>query len=113
MLTNQYVILAYKMTNRFPRTEIFGMTSQARRASLSVMLNYIEGFARRKKKVVLNFYETSYASLQESIYVFYLSKLQRYIQKEEYMKLFTLKEEIAKMLWVTIEGLDTDMNNDN
>lgn len=84
------------------------MTSQVRRAAVSIMLNYVEGYARSKKKVMLNFYETSYGSLQESIYVFYLSLELNYIKAEDYKLLFDLKESISKMLWKTIVGLRSD-----
>jgi len=85
------------------------MISQCRRSSLSIMLNYIEGYARTKKKVMLNFYETSYGSLQESSYIFYLAVRLGYIKMKEYNKLFRYKEEISKMLWSTIEGIKRDI----
>jgi len=107
-LINEYVLLAYKVSEKFSKTEIYGMTSQCRRATLSVMLNYVEGYSRTKKKVMLNFYETSFASLKESIYVFYLALRLKYIDKVDYYKLFELKEEISRMLWKTTEGLRQD-----
>ncbi len=107
-LINEYVLLGYEISKKFPSDERYGMTSQGRRALLSVMLNYVEGYARTKKKVMLNFYETSYGSLKESIYVFYVATRFQYITVQEYMKLFHLKEEIAKMEWTTIEGLRTE-----
>lgn len=70
---DEYIFSGYKITNKFPRSEIYGMTSQCRRALLSIMLNYVEGYGRTKKKVMLNFYEISFGSLKESIYVFYLA----------------------------------------
>lgn len=72
---------------------------------MSIMLNYLEGYARTRKKVMLNFYEISYGSLQESIYIFYLAVRLDYIKIEEYNQLFEFKEEISKMLWATSEGL--------
>ncbi len=45
----------YRATRDFPREEIYGVTSQLRRVSLSVILNYIEGYARQKEKVYKNF----------------------------------------------------------
>lgn len=77
---------------------------------MSVMLNYVEGYARTRKKVMLNFYETAYGSLQESIYIFYLAVRLNYIKIEEYNQLFGFKEEIGKMLWSTLKGLREDSN---
>jgi len=45
---NEYVHFVYKITRSFPKEELYGTTSQLRRSALSVVLNYIEGFARRK-----------------------------------------------------------------
>lgn len=109
-LINEYILLGYKISKKFPKEELYGMTSQCRRALLSVMLNYVEGYARTRKKVMLNFYETAYGSLQESIYVFYLAVRLNYIKVEEYNQLFEFKEEISKMLWSTLEGLRKDCN---
>jgi len=107
----KYILLGYSMLKKFPQEERYEMSSQARRALVSVLLNYVEGYARSKKKVMLNLYETSYGSLQESICIFYLATKLKYISTKEYMELFILKEEIAKMEWSTIEGLRKDTKN--
>ena len=101
----EYILLGYEVLKDFPKEELYGMSAQARRSLVSVLLNYTEGYARSKKKVMLNQYEISYGSLQESICVFYLSVQLSFISKEKYSKLFTRKEEIAKMLWSTINHL--------
>jgi len=44
---DEYAHLVYEITGNFPKEEIYGITSQLRRASLSVILNYVEGFARQ------------------------------------------------------------------
>lgn len=85
------------------------MLSQVQRALVSILLNYVEGYARTKKGVTLNLYETSYGSLQESIAVFYLACQLKYISIDEYKSLFAKKEEIAKMEWSTLEGLRRDL----
>jgi len=59
----------YRISKKFPKEEMYGITSQIRRASLSVMLNYVEGYARCRSKVYLNFLEMSYGSLQECKYI--------------------------------------------
>ena len=63
---DEYAHLVYKLTRDFPKEEIYGITSQLRRAALSVILNYVEGYARVKNKVHKNFLEISYGSLKES-----------------------------------------------
>lgn len=110
-LITQYILLGYKISSDFPSDERFSLTSQCRRALLSIMLNYVEGYARSRPKQLLNFYETSYGSLQESITTFYFAVQFKYINKENYIKLYNYKEEIAKMLWKTIEGLRKDIKN--
>ncbi|HDZ85544.1 MAG TPA: four helix bundle protein, partial [Candidatus Moranbacteria bacterium] len=51
---DEYAHFIYKITKAFPREEVYGVTSQLRRSGLSVILNYIEGFARKKKAVKQN-----------------------------------------------------------
>ncbi len=100
-----FVKLVYKLTKQFPKDELYGVTSQLRRASLSVILNYIEGFARFKSGTQLNFYETSYGSLKESKYLLFFSETENYITKREYEESFKLGEEISKMLWNEIQRI--------
>ncbi len=102
---DKYVSKVYDCTEKFPKTEIFGITSQLRRASLSIILNYIEGYARRRNKVLLNFLETSYGSLKESKYLVYFSFKRKYLGEKEYKELLGLAEEIGAMLWGTINKL--------
>ena len=100
-----YVHLVYKITKDFPKEELFGATSQLRRAALSVILNYIEGFARIKKAVKRNFWEISYASLKESKYLLNFSYKEEFVSKDNYAKGISMAEEIGAMLWRMIKGL--------
>ncbi len=105
LLMDEFVSRIYEITKYFPKEEIYGLTSQLRRASLSVILNYIEGFARQRKLVLKNFLEISYGSLKESKYLIYFSTKQGYIKKLEEEKLLNLSEEIGAMLWGIIKKL--------
>lgn len=103
---DEYVKGVYLVTKNFPKDEMYGMTSQLRRSALSVMLNYIEGYARRKGdncKVYQNFLEISYGSLKESKYIIYLSQHLKYISVAEYKKLLALSEEIGAMVYKIIQ----------
>ena len=100
-----YLKLVYRVTKDFPRDELYGVVSQLRRATLSVMLNYVEGYARFKTGTKLQFYETSYGSLKESKYLIYFSFTEEYIKKEDYDKLIVMADEIGKMLWREMDPL--------
>lgn len=102
---NDYIHLVYKLTRKFPREEIYGVTSQLRRAALSIMLNYVEGFARMRNKVYKNFIEISHGSLKESRYLLEFSLDEKYISKEEYEKTIKLADEIGAMLYGILKRL--------
>jgi four helix bundle protein len=102
---DEFVHLVYKITKDFPKDELYGVISQLRRASLSVILNYIEGYARRKEKVYKNFLEISYGSLKESKYLLHFSLVENYLSKENYNKAVKLTEDIGKMLWGILRKL--------
>ncbi len=61
-IMDEFVHLIYKETRNFPKEELYGVTSQIRRAVLSIILNYIEGFTRIKNGIKINFLEISYGS---------------------------------------------------
>jgi four helix bundle protein len=105
---DEYIHLVYKLTKNFPKNELFGVISQLRRSALSVILNYIEGFARRKpenSKAYINFLEISYASLKESKYLLHFSLVEKYLTKDEYKQAGKLAEEIGAMLWKTMKNI--------
>ena len=109
---DEFVHFVYKVTRKFPKEELFGATSQLRRAALSVILNYIEGFARRRRAVQLNFFETSYASLKEAKYLLYFSYKENFLGEEDYKYGMKLVEEIGAMLWTEIINLEQTLKQE-
>lgn len=102
---DEYVHFVYKLTKNFPREELYGVTSQLRRAALSVMLNYVEGYARNRSKVNKNFLEISYGSLQESKYLLDFAEKEGYIRKEEHATAAKMADAIGAMLWGIIKKI--------
>ncbi len=99
---HEYVKHVYKISRGFPREELYGITSQLRRAAISIILNFIEGYARRRGdncKVFKNFLEISYGSLKETKYLIYFSFTENFINKKDYESLIKMGDEIGKMLW--------------
>lgn len=106
-----FITYSYSIAEKFPKEEKFGLVSQLCRAAISVMLNYVEGFARRRIKVKLNFYEISHGSCQECKYIFFFAFSQKWICKEEYDKAILMTDEIGRMLWSTIDFLEKEEKN--
>ncbi len=100
----------YKITKEFPREELFSATSQLRRATLSIILNFVEGFARRRIAVKINFFEISYGSLKETVYLLEFAYAEKWITKEEYEHSIRLSNEIGAMLWSELENLEQQKN---
>ncbi len=65
---HQYVLYVYEYTTAFPKSEIFALTSQFRRAAISIAANLAEGFKKRSKKDKLRFLNISQGSLEECRY---------------------------------------------
>ena len=103
---DEYAHFVYRIAKKFPREELYGIVSQIQRSALSVILNYIEGYARRKPLVRLNFLEISYGSLQESKYLLFFAFTEKYLNESDYRNGMTLAEEIGAMLWKEISCLD-------
>jgi four helix bundle protein len=73
-LADDVAILTYKQTANFPKQEMYGLTSQMRRAAVSVPSNIVEGCARESQAEFLRFLDIAFASLRELHYQFSLSQ---------------------------------------
>ena len=72
-LADGLVMAVYQATRSFPKDELFGLTSQLRRAAVSVAANIVEGCARDGEKEYLNFLNMAFGSLREAGYLIDLS----------------------------------------
>jgi four helix bundle protein len=90
-----WVLEVYRFTERFPRHELFGLTSQLRRAAVSVPANFAEGFKKRGHGDKIRFYNIAQGSLEECRYYFILAEDLRY---GDSTSLKSGAEEISKML---------------
>lgn len=95
----------YLVSKKFPKEEIYGITSQMRRAALSIPLNIVEGFARQSKNEYRRFLEIAYGSLKETKYLLYFAQREKMIDTKEYQEILKLTEEIGKIIWATIKTI--------
>lgn len=89
----------YNISKDFPRSEIYGITSQLRRSALSIPLNIVEGYSRQSKKHFKNFLSIAYGSLVETEYLVEFVYHLKYIKKENFDRLSEDLEELGKMIW--------------
>jgi four helix bundle protein len=89
----------YMLTRDFPKEELYGLTSQVRRAALSIPTNIVEGYSRRGDKELLYFLNISFASLSEVKYLLYFAKSLQYLTEEDYTEIEAGCDELGKRLW--------------
>jgi four helix bundle protein len=82
-LADDLTVAVYERTRSFPREEIYGVTSQLRRASYSVPANIVEGASRESKKDYLHFLYIARGSLSETQYFIHLARRLNYLSSEE------------------------------
>lgn len=107
---DKYAHFVYQQTKDFPKQEMYGGTSQWRRCTLSIVLNYIEGYARKKPLVRLNFLEISYGSLMESDYLLEFFKEGGFLNQENYNQGIELSKQIGAMLWTEISNMEKSLS---
>jgi len=96
---HQLALLIYKLTEKFPKGEIYGLTSQVRRASVSVAANIAEGYGYGRKGQTGRFLDIAQGSLSEVEYYLILSLDLKYIDQEEYEKSEALRAETGFLLY--------------
>ena len=100
---HQFVVKTYVVTQRFPKEERYGLSSQFRRAAISIAANIAEGFARRGPRDKCRFLNISQSSLQECRYFLILSRDLNY-QLDPGMN--DLADDVAKLLSSYISAIN-------
>lgn len=83
--SRELAVLIYKKTDSFPKNEIYGITSQIRRAAISASSNIAEGFGRQSIKDQEHFYIMSAGSLFELKNQIIISQDLGFIEKEDFV----------------------------
>ena len=96
----------YEMTRTFPRDEMFGMTSQMRRASVSVAANIAEGYGRQQTKPFIQFLRVSQGSLKELETLLILAERVGLVGRESCDRAMDRCQRIGKMLVGLVRKLD-------
>ncbi|MBA2735647.1 MAG: four helix bundle protein [Pyrinomonadaceae bacterium] len=100
-----FVLKVYRLTENFPKHELFGLTSQLRRAAVSVPANFAEGFKKIGKADKLRFYNIAQGSLEECRYYLILTKDLNY---GDIQQLKSDATEVSKMLESYMQKIRND-----
>ena len=102
---HQFVLLVYKTIELYLQKEMFGLTSQFRRAAISIAANMAEGYKKKGYKNKIHFFNIAQGSLEECKYYIILSKDLNYPSDSE---LEILSEEISKLLAGYIKSINAN-----
>jgi four helix bundle protein len=106
-LADDLAVIIYKATETFPRDELYGLTSQLRRAVVSIPANIAEGSNREHLKEYLNFLYIAQGSISEVEYLLHLSKRVGYLKEKEYQEIENLRIQAAKTLFGLVKSVLT------
>lgn len=107
---HEFVLLTYKYTEDFPKSEIFGLTSQIRRAVVSVAANIVEGQVSNSKRDFLNCLNMANKSLVETEYLLETTLDLIYLSKERYEQLEVLRISVGNLLNGLIRSIRIKLN---
>jgi four helix bundle protein len=108
----ELVVQVYHLTRHFPREEMHGLTSQMRRAAVSIPTNIAEGWGRGSRKEYIQFLRIARGSLLELETLLAISRSLRYLNQEDMQTTLALVEEISRMLSGLIASLKKGMRNE-
>ncbi len=101
---HEFVLCVYKISATFPSDERFGLTSQIRRAAVSIPANIAEGFRKRTAPDKLRFYNISQGSLEECRYYIILVRDLGYVDISEAQEIL---ENVSRLLNKYVRRIST------
>jgi four helix bundle protein len=101
-----FVVDTYKLTGRFPRTELYGLTSQLQRAAVSVPSNVAEGAGRIHTREFINHASIARGSLFEAETQIIVAQRLGYVGEEDIKPLLQLVAEVGRLLHGLIVALE-------
>jgi len=95
---NQLALKVYRCTSEFPKDELYGLTSQMRRAAISIASNIAEGKGRYSRKEFAQFLYRARGSLLELETQLYIAEELKYIQSSEAQEIAVKSQELGRIL---------------
>ena len=96
---DELALQVYIESKRFPKDEVYGITSQLRRAAISIPTNIVEGTGRQNKNELKQFVNIALGSLAETEYLLEFCFRLTYLSEANYNRLESLRKEVGGLLW--------------
>ncbi|KKT86705.1 MAG: S23 ribosomal protein [Microgenomates group bacterium GW2011_GWA1_Microgenomates_45_10] len=96
--SHKLVLMVYKISDKFPSKENFGLTSQIKRAAVSVSSNIAEGFSRNSNADKAHFYTMAMGSLTELQNQILVARDVNYISQKEFLDLANQSVIVSKLI---------------
>src|SRR3989338_1402097 len=106
-----FVLEVYQFTRKFPASEEQNITSQLRRAAVSIPLNIAEGSAKASNREFAYFLNVAYASAKEVEVLLDLSKDLKYIDPETHLYLATKLDQVSAKLFLFLRNVERRVNS--
>lgn len=107
---HRLVLLIYKATDNFPQKEVYALTSQIRRASVSITSNIAEGFSRNSSKEKIQFFYMALGSITELQNQLIIAKDIKYINEQTFNEIWNLSVVVNKLANGLIKNLKIILN---
>ena len=111
--SKELCIFIYSLTNKFPKEEVYALTSQIRRAVVSIPSNIAEGYAKSSIKERLRFSEIAYGSYYELATQIDIAYDLSYINQDDYNKFLEVSEELGKMMYGYIKSFKNKIKGED
>ncbi|KKR86775.1 MAG: hypothetical protein UU34_C0010G0018 [Candidatus Curtissbacteria bacterium GW2011_GWA1_41_11] len=108
--SKELALLVYSLTKEFPKEEIYGITSQMRRAATSIVANIVEGYVKGSTKEYIRFLDISIGSTAELDAFGQIVKELNYLDERNYQRFENLRVEVAKLLFAYRKSLRLKLN---
>ncbi len=109
----ELVHLVYDLTDKFPREELFGLTSQIRRAVVSVPSNIAEGQGRNSTRDFLRHLSIAYGSLMETETQILIAEMRKYVTSDECVAVLEKSAEVVRLINGLSNSLIKKLNTDH
>jgi four helix bundle protein len=106
-VSHELALAVYSVTRGWPRSELYGLTSQIRRAALSAPTNIAEGCAKRGPAEFRRFLDYSLGSLSELAYLLRFAHDTQFLTDEAWAKLQQMRDKAAILTWRLARSMTT------